>query len=288
MSTNGTTPVATTTITANDMTFVADVGGDATGELVIMLHGFPQTRYTWRRETRHLAAHGYRVCAYDQRGYSPGARPPGIEAYALNLLVEDVLSVADVLGHDQFHLVGHDWGGGVAWMTALLNQQRISSLSIISRPHPRAFGRALKEDPEQAQRSRHHKSHRKSEATDQMLAKDAQRLREGFKQSGVPEADAAVYLETLNDCDTLDAAINWYRALGLSKELFTGVGELNIPTLYVWGNRDGAVGRYAAELTAQYVDAPFRFVELDGVGHFVTDQVPDVFPPLLLDHLRAH
>ena len=85
-------PVVTTTIEANDMSFTADLGGDPSDELVIMLHGFPQTRYTWRHEMQHLASHGYRVCAYDQRGYSPGARPEGIEAYAINLLVEEVFS----------------------------------------------------------------------------------------------------------------------------------------------------------------------------------------------------
>ena len=206
-------PVVPTTIEANDMSFTADLGGDPSGELVTMLHGFPQTRYTWRHEMQHLASHGYRVCAYDQRGYSPGARPEGIEAYAINLLVEDVLSIVDKLGYERFHLVGHDWGGGVAWTTALLNQDRISSLAIISRPHPRAFGRSLKEDPEQSQRSSHHKNNRKSEVTNRMLADDAQRLREGFTRSGVSDADADAYLETLNNYETLDAATNWYRAL---------------------------------------------------------------------------
>ncbi|MEM9621845.1 MAG: alpha/beta hydrolase, partial [Pseudomonadota bacterium] len=142
--------VTTMLIQANGMQFVADVGGPATGELVVMLHGFPQTRYTWRRELSHLAAHGYRVCAYDQRGYSPGARPEGIDPYAVEFLVNDVLAVVETLGYEKFHLVGHDWGGGVAWATALLNEVRVLSLSIISRPHPRAFGRALKEDPEQS------------------------------------------------------------------------------------------------------------------------------------------
>ena len=280
--------VVTTTINANNMQFTADLGGNSAGELVLMLHGFPQTRYTWRHELAHLARHGYRVCAYDQRGYSPGARPEGVESYAVNLLVDDVLAVVDALGYEKFHLVGHDWGGGVAWTTALLNEERIASLAIISRPHPRAFGRALKEDPEQPQRSSHHKNNRKKEVTKQALENDAQRLRESFRRAGVPDADAAVYLETLNNYEALDAAINWYRALGLSESLYKTVGQLKRPTLYVWGNADGSVGRYAAELTEQYVDAPYKFVELDGIGHFVTDQVPEVFPPLLLDHVRAN
>ncbi len=278
--------VETVTIEANGMSFTADLGGDPQGELVVMLHGFPQTRYTWRSELALLADNGYKVCAYDQRGYSPGARPQRIEAYAVNHLVEDALGVVDALGHERFHLVGHDWGGGVAWMTALLNEERVSSLAIISRPHPAAFRRALDENAEQRRRSGHHQRNRERGATARILANDAQRLREGLARSGVPKADGDAYLETLNDYATFDAALNWYRALDLSEEFFAKVENFHRPTLYVWGNQDVSVGRYAAELTAQYVDAPYKFVELEGVGHFVTDQVPGAFPPLLLEHIR--
>ncbi len=101
----------TTALTVRDFEFTADVQGPDNGELVLFLHGFPQTLYTWRAELPALAALGYRCCAFDQRGYSPGARPEGIAAYLPESLVDDAIAIADHLGAARFHLVGHDWGG---------------------------------------------------------------------------------------------------------------------------------------------------------------------------------
>lgn len=113
-------------------------------------------------------------------------------------------------------------------------------------------------------------------------------MRALFEGASVPAADAAHYLDVLNDFDAMDAAINWYCAVGRANALKGPVEPVVMPTLYVWGNIDRAVGRRAAELTREYVDAPYEFVELDGVDHFVTDQSPEAFPPLLLAHLDAH
>lgn len=276
--------VETTEIDARGMRFTADVAGPEGGELVMLLHGFPQTRHTWRHEIPVLAEAGYRVCAPDQRGYSAGARPSAVEDYVLAKLVDDVVEIAAALGHPRFHLVGHDWGGGVAWTTAALNQQSVVTLAVISRPHPQAFARALEEDPEQTRMSRHHQTNQRAEATDEMLVNG--RLRRGLLNAGVPSKAVDSYVGTLGERAALDAAINWYRALGIANGLKGQVDAVRMPTLYVWGNADGSVGRFAAEATADFVDGPYRFVELPDVGHFVTDQVPEVFPPLLLDHLR--
>src|SRR5512147_2265711 len=102
------TTLETVSLAANGLAFSADVAGPRGGDVVLLLHGFPQTRHTWRAELRALAAAGYRACAPDQRGYSPGARPEGIDAYRTELLVADVLAIAGALGADRFHLVGHD------------------------------------------------------------------------------------------------------------------------------------------------------------------------------------
>ena len=105
----------TINIRTSEGEFTADTDGPETGELVLFLHGFPQTRYTWRHEAKHLAGAGYRAVAFDQRGYSRGARFQEINDYRLENLVQDVLDVADALGQERFHLVGHDWGGQVGW-----------------------------------------------------------------------------------------------------------------------------------------------------------------------------
>ncbi|HKC51685.1 MAG TPA: alpha/beta hydrolase [Myxococcota bacterium] len=280
--------IETVSMAANGLVFTADAAGPRDGDVVLLLHGFPQTRHAWRAELRALAAAGYRACAPDQRGYSAGARPAGIDAYRIEHLVADALALADALGAERFHLVGHDWGGQLAWITAARSPRRVRTLSVVSRPHPAAFARAMSEDPEQGKRSGHHRAFQRAEATDELLADRAARLRAALSQQGVPEPDVAAYLATLGERAALDAAVNWYRAAGSSGIAAADVPPVLVPTLYVWGDADATVGRRAAEGTRKLVDAPYRFVELAGIGHFVTDQAPDVFPPLLLAQLREH
>ena len=279
--------VATRSVAAGEWAFTADVSGPPDGDLVLLLHGFPQTRHAWRAELRSLAGAGFRACAPDQRGYSPGARPADIDAYRVELLVADVLSIADAFGRERFHLVGHDWGGQLAWVTAAMHPDRVRTLSVISRPHPAAFAAAMRSDPEQSGRSGHHRSFLRPEATDELLADDAARLRSIYARSGVPRRDAEAYLATLGGRDALDAAVHWYRAAGRSGLRAPDIPAVTVPTLYVWGDADQTVGRAAAEGTGGFVDGPYEFIPVPGVGHFVTDEAPEAFPPLLDAHLRA-
>ena len=141
------------TLTTPAGRFTADAAGPVDGPLVLLLHGYPQTRHTWRAQVPALAAAGYRAVAPDQRGYSPGARPDparDLAAYGIDRLVQDVLELADTAGRtgQPFHLIGHDWGGHVGWVTAHRHPDRIRSLTILSRPHPAAFRRAFKENAE--------------------------------------------------------------------------------------------------------------------------------------------
>src|SRR5882672_5724448 len=147
--------------TRSGLTFTADVAGPGGGALVLLLHGFPESRHSWRAALPALAAAGYRAVAPDQRGYSAGARPDPAELsnYAFDKLVADAIEIVAAAGHDgkRFHLVGHDWGGQVSWGVANAHPARLASLTVLSRPHPLSFGRALqKPDGDQKHRSRHH------------------------------------------------------------------------------------------------------------------------------------
>ena len=126
-------------IVCGELSFDAVAAGPEDGELVLLLHGFPQTHHTWRHALPALADAGFRAVAPNQRGYSAGARPDGVDAYRTELLVADALAMADVLGADRFHLVGHDWGGQLAWLIAAHHPKRLQTLSVLSRPHPTAF-----------------------------------------------------------------------------------------------------------------------------------------------------
>ena len=143
-------------ITIGDMTFrtrIAGFNGDPSKEVVILLHGFPVTSAMWVDLTGPLEEAGYRVIAFDQRGYSPLARPETLNSYIISKLTNDVFEVADTIGAEEFHLIGHDWGAVVGWSAVLSNPSRITSWTALSLPHPAAFGAALADDPDQQDRS---------------------------------------------------------------------------------------------------------------------------------------
>lgn len=275
-------------ITTDAGTFTAELDGPADGPLVLFLHGFPQSRHTWRAQQPALAAAGYRSAAFDQRGYSPGVRPDPAELanYAVDRLVGDVLAVADALGAERFHLVGHDWGGAVSWQVADAAPQRLHSLTVLSRPHPSAFRAAMHADADgQQQKSRHHKAFHDPGTGAKLLASGGARLRTLLVSNGVPADAAELYLSVIGSAPALEAALAWYRAAGALTQL--AAGPIAVPTLYLWGDVDQSVGRSAAEGTAQHVSAAYRFVEIAGGGHFLTDDHPDEVNAALLAHLEA-
>ena len=201
----------------------------------------------------------------------------------------DALEMARVLGHERFHVVGHDWGGQLSWLLAAYHPERIRSLSVLSRPHPAAFAAAFRSDPQQASRSKHHKAFQNPETVGLLLENGAARLRRSLVDQGVPTADIDAYLSVLGDPATLEAAVNWYRAAasGESGLAAADVPAVTVSTLYIWGDADSSVGEAAARGTADFVTGPYRLEVLPGVGHFVTDQAGDRVTELLLDFLSA-
>lgn len=273
-------------IPVGDLVFDVSVAGPDNGELVVLLHGFPQTSWCWRHQLPALADAGYRAVAPDQRGYSPRARPADVQSYRVDHLVADVLAIADWIGGHQFHLVGHDWGAAVAWQLAGRYPQRLRTLTAVSVPHPLAFGRALGGEggSDQAERSSYIDLFKTEGAEDLLLEDGAQRLRDLYLESGMAAEDADRYLETMTQPGAIRSALGWYRAMDRSS--MAGLGPIATPTLFVWSTGDTAVGRAAAELTAEHVEGPYRFEVLEDVSHWIPEEAPDPFNRLLLDHLR--
>ncbi|WP_307790886.1 alpha/beta fold hydrolase [Streptomyces actuosus] len=264
--------------------FDAIAAGPPDGRPALLLHGFPQTGLVWRRQIEALAAHGFRVVAPDQRGYSPGVRPRRPEEYRIGLLVDDVVAITEALGWEAFDLVGHDWGGAVAWWTADAHPGRVRTLTVVSTPHPAALAVALRTDEDQRERSRYMIDWRDAPATEErMLAHDAQELRTVYAGK-VPQDSAAAYVRHLSRPGALTAALNWYRA----GRPDGAIGVIDVPTLYVWSTQDSAFGAAAAQETARWVNGPYRFEALQGVSHWVPEEAPETLNHLLLEHLRAH
>jgi pimeloyl-ACP methyl ester carboxylesterase len=276
--------------TRSGLTFTADVAGSAGGPLVLLLHGFPESRHSWRAALPALAAAGYRAVAPDQRGYSPGARPDpaDLSNYAFDRLINDVLEIAAAVGYDgkRYHLVGHDWGGQVSWGVAGKHPERLASLTILSRPHPSAFRRALlMEDGDQKHRSRHHRAFLDPGTGNMLLEENARRLREGLFGQGVPQAALEEHLSVLGNPEAIEAALAWYRS---NKGLAADIGTIKVPTLYIWGDADATVGPDAAYGTGEFVSAAYAMEVLPSVGHFVMDQAPAKATDLMLAHLKKH
>ncbi len=271
------------------LVFDVSAAGDADAPLVLMLHGFAVSRHLYDAQLPALAAAGHLAVAPNQRGYSAGARPDPLDfaRYDIELLIGDALALVAALGHGErrFHLVGHDWGGSLSWEIAARLPQRLASLTMLSRPHPGAFARALRDDPEQPHRSRHHKAFLDPGAVATLLADDARWLRTRHAANGVPASATEKHLSVLGTPAAMEAALAWYRARGT---VHRPIGAITVPTLFIWGDADDTVGRMAAEGTRDFIDAPYRFEVLPGVGHYAPDQMPDRVSALLIDHITRH
>lgn len=256
-----------------DLTFDVAVDGPAGAPAVVLLHGFPQNHRCFDAVLPRLHGAGLRTVVPDQRGYSPGARPVGVEHYRMPLLVDDVVGLADALELPWFHLVGHDWGAAVAWQLASRRPDRVSSLVAASVGHPVAFAAALAEDPDQRERSAYMTLFREEgHAEDVLLADGAARLRAMVADGGQDEATLARSVEPLRDRAALTAALSWYRAM--RGEDYRDCPPVEVPTTFLWSNGDHALGRAQAVGSGRWARSEYRFVELDGVSHWIPEQAP--------------
>ncbi|MGY1821174.1 alpha/beta fold hydrolase [Geodermatophilus sp. SYSU D00079] len=270
-------------VDVGDLTFDVRADGPDEGRPVLLLHGFPETSASWAAVTPRLAEAGLRTYAVDQLGYSPGARPAEVGAYALPNLAQvtaDLMTAMDVPRAD---VVGHDWGANVAWALAAWHPDRVRTLTAVSVPHPSAFTAAWRSDPEQQERSAYIRLFwQEGRAEEVLLADDARRLRRMFGDA-VPAEAVDEYVAVLSAPGALTAALNWYRAMSSS----TPVDPVEVPTTYVWSDGDVAVGRPAADGCAECVRGDFRFVELTGVSHWIPEQAPDPLAAAIIDRVAS-
>lgn len=268
--------------------FDALAAGPERGEPVLLLHGFPSSAWQWREQLEALGLAKYRAVAPNQRGYSPGARPPAVEDYDMAKLVSDVVGMADALGWDRFHLVGHDWGASVTWAVGAAIPERLLSLNPISVPHPDTFS-AERANPDscQASASSYIDILIRPGSENLFLANDNQLLRNVFDD--VPAEAVERHVELLGNPEALRAALHWYRANagGSSGGVPGALGPIVVPTLYIWSDQDIAICREPAEATVNYVDAPYRFEVFEGVTHWITETEGERVAELLLDHFRS-
>ncbi len=246
--------------------------GPADGDPIVLLHGFPGSQSTWAEVAPRLADSGYRVLAPTQRGYAASARPAGRRPYRLTELVADIVALLDQAGLERAHVVGHDWGGGVAWQLAAAQPSRCTRLTALSTPHPRAMLRAAVTST-QALRSWYMGVFQIPWLPEALLLRsEGAALRRALEAGGLGSTRAAAYATDLADPGAVTGALAWYRALP-----FAGppAGPVRVPTHLVWGDGDRYLGPAGAELTARYVTAPYRLTVMEGAGHFLPEEHPD-------------
>jgi len=268
---------------ANGFEFVLRVAGlQNTGQNLILLHGFPESSLMWQALLDQAAQAGYRVVAFDQRGYSPLARPKNISDYQLAALSADVLAVADAVGFASFHLVGHDWGAVVGWLTVMNNPQRVQTWTALSIPHIGAFFDAVINDPEQAKRSRYFSFFQRPYFPEFLLTIAGQRNLKKLL-AALPQSHTAEYLAILAEPGALTAQLNWYRAMDVPAyaQQQTFMREVHCPTLFMWGRKDGVIGESAIMKQAQFIKAPYKALAFETGHNLMQSQENEVIAAIL-------
>lgn len=277
-------PIEIREVKANGMTFRCRVCGlENSGEPVILLHGFPETSHMWSGILTSLASRGYRCLAPDQRGYSPGARPKDVDSYRINEIASDVVAVADAVGFQKFHLVGHDWGSGCGWTVVELFPERVHSYIALSVPQIAAFYNAKKTNPDQKKRSWYMDFFQIPAIPEILFGLIITGNRSSvWKRSS--DREVADYLSVFRKFNGRQATINWYRA---NKTLPVQYGNVSLPTLLIWGNQDPAIGRAGVEMTKEYMKGEYTLIELDA-GHTLVQEKFERINQEILNHLQRH
>ena len=264
------------------LTFDVRDEGPLDGGPVVLLHGFPERSSSWRHVAPLLHEAGLRTYAPDQRGYSPGARPRRRRDYRLQKLVGDVVALIDTVGRP-VHLVGHDWGAAVGWYVAAQRPDLVRTWTAVSVPHPLAFIRAALTS-RQAAKSWYMAAFQLPLLPEKVAHTD--RFDQELRKGGMTAADVARFRREIVEDGALRGGLMWYRALPLLDRRHL-TATVRVPTTFVWSDGDVAVGPAGGRHTPRHVEAPYRFVELTGVSHWIPTQAPGALARAILDRVAA-
>ena len=257
-------------INIGNLKFDCRTDGNKENELVILLHGFPQTSYMWKKLMSSFSENGFYCVAPNLRGYSKGACPKGKKHYSLDKLAKDVLDISKFLNKPKFHLIGHDLGAAIGWKVVHDYKDSILSWTGISVPHLQAFGKAIVVDQEQSKMSKYIKIFQLPYLPEiQFRKNDFKLFKKLWKNSDSNEIDD--YLEVFGNPKQLTASLNYYRSnYKLLKKAAKNqiLGDIHVPTLFIWGNKDIAIGSYSVNESHQYMKTDYEFIELDS-GHWL-------------------
>lgn len=257
--------------------------GPREGEVVVLLHGWPQLNTCWNDVAAELNAAGYRTIAPNQRGFADGARPKRRYAYRMSQLVGDIEALIQEIGQP-VHLVGHDWGAAIAWATAMEHPAKIRTLTAISVPHPAAFIKAMPRG--QIKDSWYMAAFTVPRVPERILG-DPKRARRALQVKAKMPAEAfeAYLRDFASQPERMRASFGYYRALPFSNP--RSLRKVAVPTTYIWSDADVALGRVGADLCEDYVTADYRFEIIEGASHWLPDEEPKRVADLIVERIRA-
>jgi epoxide hydrolase 4 len=286
------TSIRSEIVRANGIDFNVAVAGS--GErLALCLHGFPESSFSWRYQMPLLEKLGYRVWAPDLRGYGLSSRPPGIDAYAMETLEEDVAALIEASGAKEIVLIGHDWGALIAWHYAMFGRIPISKLIIMNVPHPALAQKGLR-TLRQLKKSWYIFFFQLPRIPEWALGRNGcAAIAQAFRgmavdKSRFPDEVLEVYQKAAAQPGALTAMLNYYRALlrGLSRTRRRGTPRIDAPTLMIWGEVDSALGKELSYGTDQYVaDLTLRY--LPNVSHWVQQEAPEMVNDMIETWLQG-
>jgi len=272
-------------VSVDELTFTCRVSGmENDGEAVILLHGFPETSRMYYDLIPVLVSEGYKVVAPDQRGYSQGARPPKISDYSIDKLSQDVIDIADAFQFEKFHLVGHDWGSAVGWVTAALYSERIISWTALSVPHLDAFFDAINTDKDQQRKSQYIKFFKKPILPELYFKIFGYTyLKNIWRKSSQLEIEK--YLEVFKQRGALKASLNWYREN--MKDENKMIGNIDTPTLIIYGLKDMAIGEKSVDESEKYLKGDYKIEKLES-GHWLIQESFEAVSKSIINHLTNY
>lgn len=281
-----------TTITNQDIELEVREAGADDGELVILLHGFPECWNTWRHQIQPLADAGYKVVVPNMRGYGKSSKPKDYRRYHLDELITDIEALRAHYGHERFHLVGHDWGGAVAWWYAIHHEPKLKSLGILNLPHPLAFLTKLKGSIGQMLKS-WYMFYFQIPVLPEFFLKLGnffflkQVLKRSSTKQAYDETDFQNLEQAWREPGAIKGMVSYYRALLRNLRVPEGDGRLSVPTRILWGEHDLALSMQAAKDSMQFLDNGELIIYSDAT-HWLAHDKPVEISQRLIEHINKH
>lgn len=265
--------------------------GPSAGRLVILLHGFPEFWYGWRRQIPYLAAAGYRVWAPDQRGYNLSDKPEGIAAYTLDELAADVIGLMDAAGQEKAFVVGHDWGAAVAWWVAAKYPERVARMVVLNVPHLSVMKAHVRRSLAQMRKSWYVLFFQLPWLPERLARQRnwnaaVQSLRLSSRPGTFTDRDLDTYRQAWSQPKAYKSMLNWYRAVLRKPSVPPASPRIRVPTLLIWGAQDRYLGREMAQPSIDLCDDG-RLVFIEGATHWVQHEEPDRVNSLIDGFLRG-